>query len=151
MHIYVHIAVCTGAAEANFDWSGAHGLVAGCSMGVELGKHVTCACTSFSSNYWSSSCRVCWTCSAAPVVCSSPCLTVVLIQHRWCVYMNYLSKHVYMYPTFEHTLYIYSTCTLASYPGGGKTAAGTHCMCMCAIFHGDRVLLEYVRILMTSC
>ena len=36
--------------------------------------------------------------------------------------MNYLSKHIYMYHTFKHTLYIYSTCTLASYPGGEKTA-----------------------------
>ena len=36
----------TGAAEANFDWSGARGLVACCSMRAELGKHATCACAS---------------------------------------------------------------------------------------------------------
>ena len=55
-----------GAAESNFDWSSAHGLVAGCSMRAELGIHISCACGSFSSNYWSGGCRICRTCSAAP-------------------------------------------------------------------------------------
>ena len=30
----------SGAAKANFDGSGARGLVVGCSMGAELDKHV---------------------------------------------------------------------------------------------------------------
>ena len=59
-------------------------IVAGCSMRTELGKHVTCAWASFSSNYWSGGYQVCWTCSAVPVLwClrgTSVNLFVILVQ-----------------------------------------------------------------------
>ena len=55
--------------------------------------------------------------------------------------MNYLSKHVYMYPTFKHTLY--SSMYISLVPRRRENSL--HTLYVHANIHGD--ITEYVRIL----